>query len=78
MTNLEYYLIGDYMNIPVYCNKEYKLVLGSRFIDFKKLPKVKQDLITASLGGMEGIELMINNYERSEKLEAKNGKKEKS
>lgn len=66
----EYYLIGSYMSIPVYCNKEYNLVLGSRFIDFKKISKVKQDIIIASLGGMEGIEKIVNSYKRSVKLEA--------
>ena len=61
----EYYLIGSYMSIPIYCNKEYDLVLGSRFIDFKKISKVRQDVIIASLGGIEGIEKIISKYERS-------------
>ena len=69
----EYFLIGSYQETPVYYSTKQGLMLGSRMDELAE-PTAMQNLeILRDLGGMSTIERMVNNYERSERLEAKHG-----
>jgi len=67
----DYYLVGSYQEIPVYFSRKHGLALGSRMDELRK-PTAMQNLeILRDLGGINNIERLVNNYERSERLETK-------
>ena len=66
-----YYLVGEYHETPVYFSRKHGLALGSRMDELTDPTPMQKQTIIADLGGMSKIELMVNNYERSEKWEAK-------
>ena len=66
-----YYLVGEYHEIPVYYSRKYGLALSILTNEFTEPTSLQKQTIIADLGGMSKIELMVSNYERSEKWEAK-------
>jgi len=71
--NNKYYLVGAYKEIPVYFSTRQGLMLGSRMDELVEPTPIQNLEIIRDLGGMKGIELIVHNYEKSEKRE--NGRK---
>lgn len=69
--NNKYYLVGAYQEIPVYYSTRQGLMLGSRMDELVEPTAIQNLEIIRNLGGISNIERMVNNYERSERLEAK-------
>jgi len=68
----EYYLIGAYQELPVYYSTKQGIMLGSRMDELEEPTAIQNLEILRDLGGMKGIELMVSNYERTERLQVKN------
>ena len=66
-----YYLIGAYHETPVYFCTKQGLRLGSRMDELVEPTPVQNLEIIRDLGGMSNIERIVNNYERTARLEAK-------
>jgi len=73
--NNKYYLIGVYQETPVYYSTKQGLMLGSRMDELIEPTAIENLEIIRDLGGMSNIERMVNNYERTERLEAKHDSK---
>ena len=71
----EYYLIGAYQELPVYYSTKQGIMLGSRMDELEEPTAIQNLEILRDLGGMKGIERIVNNYQRSERLEAKHDSK---
>ena len=69
--NNKYYLVGSYQETPVYFCRKQGLMLGSRMDELAEPTGIENLEIIRNLGGINNIERMVNNYERTEKLEAK-------
>ena len=69
--NQKYHLIGAYQTIPVYYSRIEGLLLCSGTEEFEEPTDLQKKMIISELGGMSNIERMVNNYERTERLEAK-------
>jgi len=69
--NNKYYLVGAYKEIPVYYSKTEGLLLCSGTEEFEEPTELQRKMIVAELGGMKTIEQLVNNYERTKRLEAK-------
>ena len=66
-----YYLVGEYHETPVYFSRTQGLALGSRMDELAEPTAVQNLEILRDLGGMKGIERLVNNYDRTARLEAK-------
>uniref|UniRef100_A0A6H1ZIP0 Uncharacterized protein n=1 Tax=viral metagenome TaxID=1070528 RepID=A0A6H1ZIP0_9ZZZZ len=71
----EYYLVGEYNSVPVYYSTKQGIMLGSRMDELAEPTAIQNLEIIRDLGGMSNIERMVNNYERTERLEVKHGRK---
>ena len=69
--NNKYYLIGAYKTIPVYFSRTEGLLLYSGTEEFENPTDLQKKMIISELGGMSTIERMVNNYERTTRLEVK-------
>ena len=72
MKSKGYYLVGSYQETPVYYSAKQGLMLGSRMDELAEPTAIQNLEIIRDLGGMKGIERLVNNYERTARLEAKN------
>ena len=70
----EDYLIGAYHEIPVYFSRKQGVMLSILKDELTEPTDLQKKMIISELGGISKIELMVTNYERTERLEAnKNG-----
>jgi len=67
----EYYLVGAYNELPVYFSTKQGIMLGSRMDELKSPTPIENLEIIRNLGGLNGIERIVSNYQKSERLEAK-------
>ena len=65
--NNKYYLVGSYQETPVYFCRKQGLMLGSRMDELAEPTGIENLEIIRDLGGINNIERMVNNYEKSEK-----------
>ena len=67
--NNKYYLVGAYQELPVYYSTKQGIMLGSRMDELAEPTAIQNLEIISELGGMKGIELIVHNYEKSERRE---------